>query len=184
MNNCDMNNCDNKRAMAEERLRQVPVKRVLFVCLGNICRSPAAQGVMQSIVDAGGASSSWVIDSAGTGDYHTGDLPDKRMRVHAMRRGYQLTHRARQVSEADFGRFDLIVPMDASNERNLRRLAPTPEDEEKIVPMAAWINIASRYDHVPDPYYEGAEGFELVLDLLENACDRQFEAVNEKKQPL
>ena len=60
MNNCDMNNCDNKRAMAEERLRQVPVKRVLFVCLGNICRSPAAQGVMQSIVDAGGASSSWV----------------------------------------------------------------------------------------------------------------------------
>lgn len=159
------------------RLKGKDEIRILFVCLGNICRSPAAHGVMQAIVDAEGCADRWHIDSAGTGDYHTGDLPDKRMRIHARRRGYELTHRARQVRERDFDDFDLIIPMDASNERNLRRLAPTPDDEAKIVPMAAWIDKASRYDHVPDPYYEGSEGFELVLDLLENGCRRLFDAL-------
>ena len=116
-----------------------------------------------------------MIDSAGTGDYHIGDLPDRRMRIHARRRGYNLTHRARQVSEADFDRFDLIVGMDASNLRNLRSLSPTPEAEKKIVPMADFFRIATRYDYVPDPYYEGAEGFELVLDLLEDGCRNLYE---------
>ena len=155
--------------------------KILFVCLGNICRSPAAQGVLQAIVDAEGTSADWLIDSAGTGDYHTGDLPDQRMRIHARRRGYDLTHRARQVREADFDDFDLIVPMDASNERNLRRLAPTPEAEAKIVPMARWISLATRYDHVPDPYYEGAQGFELVLDLLEDGCRRLYDELSAEK---
>lgn len=89
--------------------------------------------------------------------------------------GYNLTHRARQVSEADFDRFDLIVGMDASNLRNLRSLSPTPEAEKKIVPMADFFRIATRYDYVPDPYYEGAEGFELVLDLLEDGCRNLYE---------
>ena len=169
-----MNIDKDKRERAAARLRGKDKLRVLFVCLGNICRSPAAQGVMQAVVDEHGDASHWEIDSAGTGDYHTGDLPDRRMRVHASRRGYELTHRARQVRESDFDRFDLIVPMDGSNERNLRRLAPTPEDEDKIVPMAAWISMATRYDHVPDPYYEGSEGFELVLDLLQDACANLF----------
>ena len=167
-----------KRSQAAATLAHMPVKRILFVCLGNICRSPAANGVMQAIVDARGDSARWVIDSAGTGDYHTGDLPDHRMRVHARRRGYDLTHRARQVRESDFDDFDLIIPMDASNQRNLRRMAPTPEAEEKIVPMAQWIDKASRYDYVPDPYYEGAEGFELVLDLLENGCNNLYNDLN------
>lgn len=161
--------------------RDAPRHKVLFVCLGNICRSPAAQGVLQAIVDAEGTSADWLIDSAGTGDYHTGDLPDQRMRIHARRRGYDLTHRARQVREADFDDFDLIVPMDASNERNLRRLAPTPEAEAKIVPMAHWISLATRYDHVPDPYYEGAQGFELVLDLLEDGCRRLYDELSAEK---
>lgn len=161
--------------------RDAPRHKVLFVCLGNICRSPAAQGVLQAIVDAEGTSADWLIDSAGTGDYHTGDLPDQRMRIHARRRGYDLTHRARQVREADFDDFDLIVPMDASNERNLRRLAPTPEAEAKIVPMARWISLATRYDHVPDPYYEGAQGFELVLDLLEDGCRRLYDELSAEK---
>ena len=165
----------SRREKAAAALRSLDKVRVLFVCLGNICRSPAAQGLMQAVVDARGDSERWVIDSAGTGDYHTGDLPDRRMRVHAQRRGYNLTHRARQVRPADFDNFDLIVPMDASNERNLRALAPTVEAENKIVPMSAWIDMASRYDYVPDPYYEGAEGFELVLDLLENACANLYE---------
>ena len=153
-----------------------PVK-VLFVCLGNICRSPAADGIMQSIVNSHGASARWVIDSAGTGNYHIGELPDNRMRIHARRRGYELTHRCRQARESDFDDFDLIIPMDASNERNLHRIAPTIEAEEKIIPMARFIDATSRYDHVPDPYYEGSEGFELVLDLLENGCNRLYNLI-------
>jgi protein-tyrosine phosphatase len=144
--------------------------KILFVCLGNICRSPAAEGVMRAIVDENNDADAWVIDSAGTGNYHIGDLPDNRMRIHARRRGYELTHRCRQVRVSDFDNFDLIIAMDASNERNLHRLAPTPEAEAKIVTMATFVNKAMRYDYIPDPYYEGAEGFELVLDLLEDGC--------------
>lgn len=134
---------------------------------------------MKAVVESNGDSANWVIDSAGTGNYHIGDLPDKRMRVHARRRGYELDHRCRQVRESDFDDFDLIIPMDASNERNLQRIAPTLEAEEKIVPMARFVDMAMRYDHIPDPYYEGSEGFELVLDLLENGCANLYTAVRQ-----
>lgn len=150
--------------------------RVLFVCLGNICRSPAAEGIMRSIVGNEDAESRWVIDSAGTGGYHIGELPDRRMRVHARQRGIELNHHCRQVRESDFDDFDMIVGMDSSNLANLRRIAPSPEAEEKIVAMAAFFSPSARYDHVPDPYYEGAEGFELVLDLLEDGCRRLFDS--------
>lgn len=149
--------------------------KILFVCLGNICRSPAAEGVMKAVVDANGDDARFEIDSAGTGDYHIGDLPDRRMRVHAQRRGYNLVHRCRQVRESDFDDFDLIIAMDESNRRNLQRMAPTPEAEQKIIMMADFADIATRYDHIPDPYYEGADGFELVLDLLESACHNLYE---------
>lgn len=149
-----------------------PLKyRILFVCLGNICRSPAAQGVMQAMVDARGLTERFHIDSAGTGGWHVGDLPDKRMRVHARPRGYELTHRARTVQWGDFEDFDLIVGMDAGNMSDLRHMAATPEQERKVVMMGDYIRQFPHYDHVPDPYYEGSEGFELVLDLLEDACD-------------
>lgn len=157
-------------------LENRPVK-VLFVCLGNICRSPAAEGIMRHIVEENGDSRDWVIDSAGTGGYHIGQLPDNRMRIHARRRGLELTHRCRQVIPEDFYRFDLIIPMDASNESNLRRLSPTTETDAKIIPMARFVDMALRYDHIPDPYYEGAEGFELVLDLLENGCANLYHSV-------
>ena len=151
-----------------------PIK-VLFVCLGNICRSPAAEGIMRRIVEDAHMEHGWVIDSAGTGRYHIGDLPDNRMRIHARRRGLELTHRCRQITEADFDRFDLIIGMDASNVANLRRVAPSPEAMDKIHAMAEFFSPSARYDYVPDPYYEGAEGFELVLDLLEDGCMRLFE---------
>lgn len=154
--------------------------RVLFVCLGNICRSPAAEGVMLDIVEREGASDSWVIDSAGTGRYHIGDLPDRRMRVHARQRGLELTHRARQVHPGDFSDFDMIVAMDAANASDLADLAPTAEDVGKIVPMSAFFSAGSRYDYVPDPYYEGSEGFELVLDLLQDGCRNLFDTVTRK----
>ncbi len=145
-------------------------RRILFVCLGNICRSPAAEELFRTVVADHGDLDGWIIDSAGIGSWHTGQLPDKRMRIHAARRGYSLRHRARQVSADDFDRFDLIIGMDSGNISDLRELAPTAESMSKIVPMARYFTMATRYDHVPDPYYEGAEGFELVLDLLDNAC--------------
>lgn len=144
--------------------------KILFVCLGNICRSPAAQGVMQALVDEAGLHDAFEIDSAGTYSGHQGQLPDNRMRIHARRRGYELTHRSRPVRESDFDRFDIIVAMDASNLSDLRRMAPTLDDEKKIVEMARFRRHPHGYDYVPDPYYEGSEGFELVLDMLEDAC--------------
>lgn len=150
---------------------------MLFVCLGNICRSPAAEGVFRQIVDENNASDRFIIDSAGTEGYHIGQLPDRRMRVHARRRGLELTHRCRQVEVEDFDNFDLIIGMDASNLANLRRMAPSVEAARKIHSMAEYFSPGARYDHVPDPYYEGAEGFELVLDLLADGCRNLYERI-------
>ena len=170
-------NVNHKTIELVNSLKNKEKIRILFVCLGNICRSPAAEGVMKAIVDANGDSSRFEIDSAGTGNYHIGDLPDRRMRVHAQHRGYNLTHRCRQVTPSDFEDFDLIVAMDESNRRNLCSIAPTVEAENKIVMMADFADLATRYDHIPDPYYEGAEGFELVLDLLESACANLYDNI-------
>ncbi len=153
---------------------------VLFICLGNICRSPAAQAVMQAMVDERGLTDRFYIDSAGIGGWHIGDLPDKRMRVHARPRGYELTHRARKVQSGDFEDFDLIVGMDASNVDDLCNLAMTLEQQDKVVMMGDYIRQYPNYDHVPDPYYEGIEGFELVLDLLEDACDNLLDRIIEQ----
>lgn len=144
--------------------------RILFVCLGNICRSPAAEGIMRQKVKERGLSSVFDIDSAGTYGGHAGNLPDSRMRAHAARRGYRLEHRSRPITTDDFDRFDLIIGMDDMNIENLRRLAPDADAWTKIHRMTDY---SRRYahDHVPDPYYSGADGFELVLDLLEDACD-------------
>ena len=137
--------------------------KILFVCLGNICRSPAADGIMRHIVRERGLGAEIAVDSAGTYAGHTGELPDARMRRAASRRGYDLTHRARQIREEDFGKFDLIVVMDDRNYEHVHRLAPSRADAARIF-HPGW-------DHVPDPYYEGAEGFELVLDMLEDGCE-------------
>ncbi len=144
---------------------------ILFVCLGNICRSPAAQGVMERLVKENGVADRFEIDSAGLYGGHAGDLPDARMRAHARQRGLNLTHRSRQVRESDFDRFDIIVAMDDSNYDRLRRMAPTVEDEKKVVKMADFFTLHPWADCVPDPYYDGAEGFENALDLVEDGCE-------------
>ncbi len=133
---------------------------------------------MRSIVEEEGRGDEWEIDSAGTGNYHIGDLPDHRMRIHARRRGIELTHRCRQITASDFDDFDLVIGMDAQNIADLRRMAPSPEAEAKILPMGALLPTSRGYDYVPDPYYEGAEGFELVLDLLTDGCRRLYNIMN------
>lgn len=155
--------------------------KVLFVCLGNICRSPAAEGVLLNIVDHEGTADEWIIDSAGTGNYHIGQLPDRRMRVHARARGIELTHHCRQVNASDFREFDLIIPMDAANADDLKYMAPDEASERKIIPMARFFAPGTHYDYVPDPYYEGAEGFELVLDLLNDAVQNLYDTVSHIK---
>lgn len=145
--------------------------KILFVCLGNICRSPAAEGIMRRLVEERGLAERVEIDSAGLSGYHAGDLPDRRMRVHARRRGLELTHRSRPVSSSDFERFDMIAAMDDSNYDCLRDMAGTLKEEAKVVRIASFFRHYTTHDCVPDPYYGGAEGFENVLNLLEDACE-------------
>lgn len=156
------------------------MKSILFVCLGNICRSPAAEAVMRKLVEKRGVADRYRLDSAGLYGGHAGELPDKRMRIHARTRGYELTHRSRPVNESDFQDFDLIVAMDNSNYSRLKAMAPTLEDEKKIVRMIDYVDGFPRYDHVPDPYYEGAEGFELVMDMLEDGCRNLLDSLEKK----
>jgi protein-tyrosine phosphatase len=147
------------------------MKRICFVCLGNICRSSAADEIMRQKVKAAGLDSEFEIDSAGTYGGHAGDLPDPRMRRAGAARGYNFTHRSRKVRAEDFERFDLLLAMDDSVYESLSRLAPTVEALQKLERMADYIPAHFGYDYVPDPYYEGAEGFELVLNMLEEGCD-------------
>ena len=143
--------------------------RILFVCMGNICRSPTADGIMRQLVADAGLAHAVEVDSAGTHNYHPGSPPDARSRAAALRRGYDLSPlRARQVKDADFARFDLLLAMDADNLENLKRRCP----REHAGKLRLMMEYATRFDvrEVPDPYYEGEDGFEVVLDYLEDAC--------------
>ncbi len=145
-------------------------KKILFVCLGNICRSSSAEEIMRVKVANAGRSEEFELDSAGLSSYHRGELPDSRMRMHAARRGYQLVHRSRPVCAEDFYKFDYILAMDDQNIGGLKELAPDVESLAKIGRLTNYCRIKIA-DHVPDPYYGGAQGFENVLDILEDACD-------------
>lgn len=151
-------------------------KKILFVCLGNICRSPSAEAVFTGLVDKNGLTGKYEIDSAGIGGWHVGEPADKRMQKHAVKRGYDLTSIGRQIDpEADFDRFDMIVAMDDENVTALKKLARNQDDLKKIHKMTDFSKVWG-YNEVPDPYYGGDEGFELVLDLLEDACQGLLEA--------
>ena len=143
---------------------------ILFVCLGNICRSCTAEEIFRTLAESKQAGHLFDVDSAGLIDYHEGELPDIRMRQHAARHGYKLTHRSPPVSEADFDRFDWIVGMDEQNRERLLRLACTEEQRDKVIMMADFLTHHPGHTTIPDPYYGGAEGFELVIELLEDAC--------------
>lgn len=155
--------------------------KILFVCLGNICRSPSAEAVMKDLVKKAGLEKEIEIDSAGLTAYHEGEKADSRMRAHATRRGYTLESISRPVRAADFFDFDVIVGMDDSNIDKLQVLAPDEESMNKICRMTDFARKFS-YDHIPDPYYSGAEGFELVLDLLEDSCDGLLQTLTSSSQ--
>lgn len=145
-------------------------KKILFVCLGNICRSPSAEAVFRGLVEKEGLQNEIEIDSAGITDYHAGEPADARMQEHAVKRGYNLTSISRPVdSLIDFKEFDMIIGMDNQNITDLERLADGDSDLSKIFKMTDFCSDCY-YDEVPDPYYGGDEGFELVLDLLEKSC--------------
>jgi len=161
----------------------VPTTRILFVCLGNICRSPAAEGVFLHQLAAAGLEDRFVVDSAGTGGWHVGRPADSRMRAAASRRGIHLPSRARQLERADLTSFDRILTMDDDNLAAVRSLARELGPEALGRPDVALIEPMVRHcrrvqaREVPDPYYGGAEGFERVLDLLEDACSGLLEAL-------
>jgi protein-tyrosine phosphatase len=137
--------------------------RILFVCMGNICRSPTAEGVMRALLREERLEGAIEIDSAGTGAWHVGEPPDERATAAARRRGIALDGAARQVRPADFRDFDLLIAMDRRNLRELRELAPDDEARAKVRLLAPDVE-------VPDPYYGGDRGFEDVLDIVQSAC--------------
>ncbi len=155
------------------------MKKILFICLGNICRSPMAEAVMRKLVKERGLEKEYEIDSAGLIRYHEGEGADPRMKFHAQRHGYLLTHISRPVKETDFDQFDLIVSMDDSNWDKLHRLAPSIEAETKIVRMTDYCQ-THVIDHVPDPYYGGEQGFENVIEILEDACEGLLNTLESK----
>jgi protein-tyrosine phosphatase len=150
-------------------MKQLKDCSILFVCMGNICRSPTAEGVFRARAEAAGLGR-LRIDSAGTHAYHVGEPPDPRSTQFAARRGIDLSNqRARQVAKHDFEKFDLVLAMDRDNLARLRAMCP-PQHQHKLGLFLQYA-VDSPTDVVPDPYHGGAKGFDLVLDLIENASD-------------
>ena len=157
--------------------------KVLFVCLGNICRSPAAEGIFKKMVADCHLQNDILVDSAGTSGWHIGNLPDERMRHHGQLRGYNFDSRARKFVAEDFQNFDYIIVMDDSNRKNASALAKNEEDLKKIFKMTDFSTPNKfDYDHVPDPYYGDAKGFDLVMDLLEDACENLLVEIKSKHE--
>lgn len=139
--------------------------------MGNICRSPAAEGIFRHLVDERRLTGQFLIDSAAIGPWHIGDLPDSRMRRCGARHGYDFSSRARQFSSDDFNHFDLIIGMDHDNLRAIRAKTHSKDDEQKIRLMADYLRHHPHQTTIPDPYYGSDRDFELVIELLEDACE-------------
>jgi protein-tyrosine phosphatase len=149
--------------------------QILFVCLGNICRSPIAEGVFQDMIEHQNITHRIACDSAGTAGYHVGELPNKRMRTTAQRHGITLTHKARQITREDLHAFDFIIAMDTSNKRNIEQLAKQENEpcRAQIVMMRDFDTTEVGQQNVPDPYYGGADGFEDVYQIVKR-CSEGF----------
>lgn len=147
------------------------MKEVLFVCLGNICRSPAGEGILKKVLADRGVSDKFHVDSAGIGDWHIGNLPDIRMRRHGSAHGYTFDSRARQFVTADFDKFDYIFVMDTANYRALKEKSRSGADMDKVYMTGNFLKHHPHDTYVPDPYYGDDSDFELAIELLEDACE-------------
>src|ERR1043165_8108565 len=154
--------------------------RICFVCLGNICRSPTAEGVFRKLAADANVDDKLTIDSAGTGAWHVGELPRSGARVAAQRRGYELTHRARKLVAADFDKFDLILAMDRDNYETIHRLARGRTQLPMIRMLRSFDGSAPVDAEVPDQYSGEDDGFEEVLDICERACRGLLDHVRER----
>jgi len=156
--------------------------RICFVCLGNICRSPTAEGVFRHLIRQRGREGDFVVYSAGTDAYHVGESPDRRSATTAAHRGITLSGSAARFEAEDFDRFDWVIAMDRSNHRALLERAPNPEAEAKVVLLRRWDprNDAGEDLDVPDPYYGGASGFDEVLDICTRSCAALLDALDER----
>jgi protein-tyrosine phosphatase len=163
----------NDKTMAVKNQEKI---KILFVCMGNICRSPAAEAIMKKIVKEAGYEDRFFIDSAGILGYHEGEPADSRMKLCASLRGYKLTSLSRPVETADFYNFDLLIGMDDTNIHNLKRKAPDAASLARIHKMTEYSQKQS-YTHVPDPYCGESEGFTRVVDILEDACQGLMDAI-------
>ncbi len=156
------------------------VKKILFVCLGNICRSPAAEGIFNQKIKERDLEKLFVVDSAGTGSWHVGNLPDKRMRSTALSRGIELTSRSRQIEENDLYEFDQILVMDKDNLDAVKSLT---KDQNNAVnsKIKLILSYSKKFqlDEVPDPYYGGQNGFDKVIDLLDDAMDGLIDSLTD-----
>ena len=151
--------------------------KILMVCLGNICRSPLAEGIMKQKISQRGLN--WTVDSAGTGAYHIGELPDHRSIAEAKRHSIDITdQRARQFARSDFEEYDLILAMDQSNFRNILKVAPDEESKDKVKMIMSFAENESRRD-VPDPYWDD-DGFSMVYEMLDKVIDVIIEHLNKK----
>ena len=153
---------------------------VCFVCLGNICRSPTAEGVFLHLLDEEGLDERVFVDSAGTSSHHVGEAADRRSQKTANRRGFHLPSRSRQFTVGDFERFDFIVAMDLSNKQNLMALARSDTERMKITLLRDYDSSSPLNSEVPDPYYGGTGGFEMVFDMCFAACGGLLEEIRER----
>lgn len=155
--------------------------KLLFVCLGNICRSPSAENIMNHLIEQAGVSDRIICDSAGTSSYHIGSPPDRRMTAAASSRGITMNGRARQFQKADFEKFDLILAMDRENYQDILYLDPTGKYRDKVRLMC---DFCTRHNvkEVPDPYYGGSEGFDRVIDILLDSCEGLLQYIVSQEQ--
>lgn len=154
--------------------------KVLFVCLGNICRSPLAEGVFRQKVEQAGLTNEFEIDSCGTSAFHIGEQPDPRTRANAAENGVYLRHSARQFVREDFERFEYILPMDRSNLRNV--LSLEPNDHQASVMLMRDYDELGKGEDVPDPYYGGERGFQNVFDILDRATGELLTRIRQEKR--
>ncbi|MDF0552285.1 low molecular weight protein-tyrosine-phosphatase [Kamptonema sp. UHCC 0994] len=154
--------------------------RLLFVCLGNICRSPSAENIMNHLIQQANLADRIICDSAGTAGYHVGNPPDRRMAIAASKRGIELRGSARKFQRSDFDNFDLILAMDKENYQDILSLDPAGKYRDKVRLMCEF---CQQYDlkEVPDPYYGGPEGFDRVIDLLVDACEGLLQYITKEK---